>query len=124
MVQEQGANSNEVAGFWTSPHRFSDNFQSLHCGQFSETRLPLTFKMASQSLEGVPNIEEVFEIDAKDVVKVREIGRGTPSFQFPITLYQAHFMPAHAWNCVLGNSNRILERVSRFSTLIESWKFD
>lgn len=32
--------------------------------------------MDSQLVDGVPNIEEVFEIDAKDVVKLREIGRG------------------------------------------------
>lgn len=33
--------------------------------------------MDAQLVDGVPNPEDVFEIDAKDVVKVREIGRGT-----------------------------------------------
>lgn len=27
--------------------------------------------------EGIPSVEEVFEIPAKDVVKLREIGRGS-----------------------------------------------
>lgn len=33
--------------------------------------------MISAEDEGIPSPEEVFEINAKDVVKLKEIGRGT-----------------------------------------------
>jgi hypothetical protein len=38
--------------------------------------------------EGIPSLEEVFEIAAKDVVKLKEIGRGTrlPHSSFSRTL--------------------------------------
>lgn len=44
--------------------------------------------MTSNEDEGIPSADEVFEIDAKDVVKLREIGRGssTPIFSFPLTI--------------------------------------